>query len=595
MLSFWSEASAGDDEEDDGDGTTVYCDVTVIGESDPDVESVTYVQSSNVTARYDLDEQGFRYTGDDDEEYKPFAGDQIIIAYKESDEHPDGGQETYTCEFNEDEERYCFIYEYTNTYEEDGEEYEESDYRTIYPSFVDDQSEDNRWEPNTEYNVDIYVKGHKAANGVNVKTEDIAFAKSLEYSGKEFTVREGDELNWLEAYDEVGNVFSVVYTDGSRENYKSVSYKYDGDTQVGYFLNGKVTYDSEEGYPEDVWFERTYYDEEGNELDEDSTIEGDKSYFVVFTYHEALGGPVSTDKIPLKVKMSPTKAVFTTADGKPLEGYLGQTEAAYQSVCKVGNKIDVYYSDGSLYGTYKCVEIEDGWNAFHLDGNKKKEEIWPNFSGKPLVKGDNTLNLTVYVEEDDYGYEVKGTVDVVASRYDVVLKLKPTTSVYTGKVIKPKCTVYIWDGKKTGAVVPASEYKIMMPKAKAIGWYGVSAVMKDTTKYADEAWSDFCIIPKAATIKKVTSPKKKQMKVTWKKATSKEKKTIDGFIIQYSTSKKFNKGVKTVKVGKKASSKVIKKLKSKKTYYVRVYTYKNVKYTGQIWSKPSKVKKIKIK
>ena len=84
--------------------------------------------------------------------------------------------------------------------------------------------------------------------------------------------------------------------------------------------------------------------------------------------------------------------------------------------------------------------------------------------------------------------------------------------------------------------------------------------------------------------------KKKKMTVKWKKQT----KLTTGYQIQYSTSKNF-KGAKTQTITKnKKTSCIIKKLKSKKKYYVRVRTYKKVK-GKKYYSKWSKVKSVKTK
>lgn len=87
------------------------------------------------------------------------------------------------------------------------------------------------------------------------------------------------------------------------------------------------------------------------------------------------------------------------------------------------------------------------------------------------------------------------------------------------------------------------------------------------------------------------SSKKKTITVKWSYSIS----DIGGYEIQYSTSKKFpKKSTKTAIVkGKKKISKTISKLKSKKTYYVRVRGYVNQGdgekcYTG--WSKTIRVK-----
>ena len=86
---------------------------------------------------------------------------------------------------------------------------------------------------------------------------------------------------------------------------------------------------------------------------------------------------------------------------------------------------------------------------------------------------------------------------------------------------------------------------------------------------------------------------KKSITVKWKKV-----KSIKGYQIEYSTSKKFTKKTsKKVLVSKqKKTSTAIKNLKAKKTYYVRIRTYKNVKFNGKtvkvysIWSKSKSVK-----
>ena len=92
-----------------------------------------------------------------------------------------------------------------------------------------------------------------------------------------------------------------------------------------------------------------------------------------------------------------------------------------------------------------------------------------------------------------------------------------------------------------------------------------------------------------ATLKKVKSGKKK-ITATWKK-----KSGIDGYQIQYSTSKNFKKGNKSVTVKKaKTTSKTVKKLKGKKTYYVRIRTYKTVA-NQKVYSAWSSAKAVKTK
>ena len=95
--------------------------------------------------------------------------------------------------------------------------------------------------------------------------------------------------------------------------------------------------------------------------------------------------------------------------------------------------------------------------------------------------------------------------------------------------------------------------------------------------------------PKSAKIKKVKAAKK-AIAVEWKKVSG-----VKGYQVQVATDKKFKKNKKTVTVKKQKTTKVtVKKLKSKKKYYVRIRTYKTVN-GKKVYSSWSKVKTVKTK
>lgn len=95
--------------------------------------------------------------------------------------------------------------------------------------------------------------------------------------------------------------------------------------------------------------------------------------------------------------------------------------------------------------------------------------------------------------------------------------------------------------------------------------------------------------PKKTSIKKLSKGKKK-FTVTWAKVSG-----VKGYQIQYSSDKKLKKNNKSVTVTKqKTTNATVKKLKSKKKYYVRVRTYKTVN-GKKIYSSWSKVKSVKTK
>ena len=82
---------------------------------------------------------------------------------------------------------------------------------------------------------------------------------------------------------------------------------------------------------------------------------------------------------------------------------------------------------------------------------------------------------------------------------------------------------------------------------------------------------------------------KKRIKVSWKKTK------CNGYIIQYSTDKKFKKNVKSAYVKKSSiTQKTIKKLKRKKVYYVRVIAYSK-NGSERLDGSASAVKRIKVK
>ena len=86
---------------------------------------------------------------------------------------------------------------------------------------------------------------------------------------------------------------------------------------------------------------------------------------------------------------------------------------------------------------------------------------------------------------------------------------------------------------------------------------------------------------------------KKLFTVKWKKQGKKNLKKFNGYQIRYATKANMS-DAKTVKAGKKAKSKTIKKLKKKTTYYVQMRTYTKTK-NGTFYSGWSKAKKVKTK
>lgn len=146
------------------------------------------------------------------------------------------------------------------------------------------------------------------------------------------------------------------------------------------------------------------------------------------------------------------------------------------------------------------------------------------------------------------------------------IKIKQSEFTYNGKTKKPK--LIIKDSK--GKTIPSKYYTVNGTKsAKNVGKYELKVVFKGN--YSGTKTLTFKINPPKTTVSKLTA-KTKSLKVSITKKSS----GVTGYQIQYSTSKSFkNAKIKTI-TSYKTTSYTIKKLSAKKTYYVRVRTYKTV-------------------
>lgn len=162
------------------------------------------------------------------------------------------------------------------------------------------------------------------------------------------------------------------------------------------------------------------------------------------------------------------------------------------------------------------------------------------------------------------------------------VKLNRTSYTCTGKTIRPSVTVTV-NGKKIGASAYKLYYKnnknsgIGTVQVRGIGKY--SRINKTLT---------FKILPPKTLL---TGLKKANRSFTasWKKNIQ-----ATGYQIQYAADSRFTKERKTVIVGKQSATRYkISGLKNKKTYYVRIRSYKRV---GKkvLYSSWSTVKKIRV-
>ncbi len=167
------------------------------------------------------------------------------------------------------------------------------------------------------------------------------------------------------------------------------------------------------------------------------------------------------------------------------------------------------------------------------------------------------------------------------------IKPSVTNVTYNGKAQQP--AVVITD--TTGQTVDPSNYTLTYSNNKNVGQAAVTAT--GIGNYTGTLTAAFNIVPKGTNLSKVTA-KKKSFLAKWKKQSAQ----TSGYELQYATNAKFKGAkIKTVKKNK-TTSVAVKKLRSKKKYYVRVRTYKTVKINGKstkLYSNWSKAKKVKVK
>ncbi len=148
-----------------------------------------------------------------------------------------------------------------------------------------------------------------------------------------------------------------------------------------------------------------------------------------------------------------------------------------------------------------------------------------------------------------------------------------TSTYYNGKVKTPGVTVKDSKGK---TLKKGTDYTVSYESGrKNVGRYAVKVTFKGN--YSGSQTLYFNIIPKGVTgIKKLTALSK-GFTVYW----NPQKTQVTGYQIQYSTASNF-KNAKTITMPKAVySAKKVTGRMAKKRYYVRIRTYKTVKFNGK--------------
>ena len=164
--------------------------------------------------------------------------------------------------------------------------------------------------------------------------------------------------------------------------------------------------------------------------------------------------------------------------------------------------------------------------------------------------------------------------------------LSASSYTYDGNTHKP--SVKVTAGDKT--LTEGTDYNVTYSSGcKNVGKYTVTVTFKG--EYDGKVIKQtFRINPKKTGFTSKTKAGKKKITAKWKKVSNQ----ATGYEIQYSTNSDFSGKKKITIKSYKTTYKVIKSLKSKKTYYLRIRTYKTVDGT-KYYSDWSATKTIKVK
>ena len=501
--------------------------------------SFTLAQKHTLTQGYDSS----IYTDDNGDEYDHYYLDNIISSEGNTitETKEDGTKVTYTCKNTkaneDDEDDFSFV---------DGD-------GNLFPYQIDCDSAQCRNHLKTGDNVQCYFTVRSDDYNIDVPfTIDI---KKFDISGITFTLAQKHTLtqgydSYIdiddngEAYDHY-NFWNVIYSEGNTLTVSKTS-------------GTKTVYTYDNNY-------YTFVDSDGNHFD----------YDLDFSTSQSKNHLKPHKNVQCSFRVYNIDVPFTVdIDENPVDSieYIGNITVSDKdkhtyddggyyydyTIYQPGAKIVIHYKNNTS-DTYICQGIydEDDMDTYYHFINVNDSEDW--------------LDI-----DDHYDYQYKtpwtaGGNNLIYIMCHSVITTIPVTVIYT----------------------PAPAPNPIPPTPAPAPIHAQPAPAPSTSTSAPAAQTTAQpAAPKNNKKVKVASAKagKKSIKVTWKKV-----KGIKGYQIQYSTNKKFKKGNKTITVkSTKSTSATIKKLKSKKKYYVRMRTYKIVN-RKKVYSAWSKAKSVKVK
>ena len=253
------------------------------------------------------------------------------------------------------------------------------------------------------------------------------------------------------------------------------------------------------------------------------------------------------------------------------------------SVTSIGNNIFgkknrnaiISCTKGSYAETYA---IENNISYTYVESDLS--EITPS---EPSVEPNKTSNLTPTPTQTIVQTQQKAQTITAKN----ITKTYGTKAFNLGAKINGNGTL-TYKSANTKVATVSNTGKVTI---KGCGKTTITIKAAETNEYkAAEKQITITVKPKKQKVASLKSIKAKTITVKWKKDTK-----ATGYIIQYSTDKKFKKNVKKVTISKnKTTTKKISKLKSGKKYYVRICSYKKAS-GAKIQGSYSAVKSVTVK
>lgn len=204
------------------------------------------------------------------------------------------------------------------------------------------------------------------------------------------------------------------------------------------------------------------------------------------------------------------------------------------------------------------------------DGEDEENTDCSHVFRKTIIPATIDEDGSIVEECRKCGYEKSNTV---IPAVDTVI-LSKTRFLYNGREQEPQITV---ENNEGGTLAEGVDYTVTIDgNAKKVGRYTV--IVEFEGNYEGETEHTFDILPKGTAITELTA-EKNGFRMSWRKRASQ----TTGYEIAYSTSPRFTKATtRSVLVNKnKTTSQSVSKLKSGKKYYVRIRTYKKVRFGGE--------------